>query len=109
LPGHVPIPATDVEIGEAEAYKTAIIFSYAPGGGAAAPPWLVNFNANVVQIQLDIAQTQMQGDIAQIQGNMAQIQGDVALLQQKAEEQPILRVNRDTVDAQNWLLFRLLL
>ena len=41
--------ATTNDIGQADTYRTAVIFSHSPGGNA-APPWLVNLTMNVQQI-----------------------------------------------------------
>jgi hypothetical protein len=68
----VPNAATTNNIGQAEAYRTAIIFSHSPGGNA-APPWLANLTANVQQIA-----------------------NDVAFLRQRADELPIILANSQT-------------
>ena len=51
----IPNGAADIDIGAAEAYKAAVIFSHNPGGDA-APPWLANLNATVQQIAADVNQ-----------------------------------------------------
>lgn len=51
----IPNGAVDMEIGAAEAYRAAIIFSHNPGGNV-APPWLANLNATVQQIAADVNQ-----------------------------------------------------
>jgi hypothetical protein len=53
--GRVPNDEVDSEIGAAEAYKTAVIFSHSPGGDV-VPPWLANLNATVQQIAADVNQ-----------------------------------------------------
>ena len=45
--------ATNFEIGAAELYRAAVIFSHNPGGNA-APAWLANLEANVHQIAADV-------------------------------------------------------
>lgn len=50
----IPNAAEDEEIGAAEAYKTAVIFSHNPGGNV-GPPWLAEMNANILQIAADVA------------------------------------------------------
>ena len=67
-----PNPATDHEVGLAEAYKTALVFACAPG--PAAPPWLANLQVQVNQIAADVAA----------------IRNDIA---QSRREQPILLAN----------------
>ena len=41
--------ATNLEIGAAELYRAAVIFSHNPGGNV-APAWLADLQANVQQI-----------------------------------------------------------
>jgi hypothetical protein len=71
-----PNAAIDTEIGAAEVYKAAVVFSHNPGGDA-APAWLANLTATVNQIA----------------HNVAHLCHDVAYLHQKANELPILLGN----------------
>jgi hypothetical protein len=45
----------DLEIGAAEVYRTAIMFSHNPDGNG-APPWLAILNENVQRITDDVQQ-----------------------------------------------------
>ena len=82
--------ATANDIGQAEAYKTAVIFSHSPGGNA-APPWLANLTANVQQIA-NLAQ-QNTANLANLTAQVGQIANDVAFLRQRTAELPIILAN----------------
>jgi hypothetical protein len=103
--------ATTNEIGQAEAYKTAVIFSHSPGDNA-APLWLANLTANIQQIAnltqqntaniQQIANSTQQNtdniqqitdDLANLTGQLWQIANDVAFLRQRTTEQPIILAN----------------
>ncbi|KAF8163524.1 hypothetical protein B0H34DRAFT_672501 [Crassisporium funariophilum] len=71
-----PHAAIDADIGAAEAYKTALVFSLTPGADV-APPWLMNMNATIQQLA----------------ANVQQLSADVAHLRQRSDEQPILFAN----------------
>jgi hypothetical protein len=78
-----PNAATNLEIGAAEAYKAAVIFSHSPGANV-APAWLLNLNATVQQIANDVADLRRKSD---------EIATDVADLRRKSDELPILLAN----------------
>jgi hypothetical protein len=96
--------ATTNDIGQAEAYRTAVIFSHSPGGNA-APPWLANLTANVQQIanltqqntanhaNLAAQVGQMANQVGQIANQVGQIANDVAFLRQRTTELPIILAN----------------
>src|SRR5271168_4553337 len=71
-----PNAATNLEIGAAEAYKAAVIFSHSPGANV-APAWLLNLNATVQQIANDVADLRRKSD---------EIATDVADLRRKSDE-----------------------
>jgi hypothetical protein len=93
--GH-PNNAVDLEIGAAEAYRAAVIFSYNPGGNV-VPPWLANLNANVQQIAADV--NQVRADHCRLKfiwppaADVQQIRGDIAHLRQRSDELPIMLAN----------------
>jgi len=92
-----PNAATDVEIGAAEAYKTAVIFSQNPAGNV-APAWLVNLNAMVQNINttvqnLDITVTNLQTAVNTLNTTVQNILTDIATLRRRSEEMPILFAN----------------
>ena len=62
--------ATTNNIGQAEAYRTAVIFSHSPGGNA-APPWLVDLTAQVQQIANSTQQNTV--DLANLTAQVQQI------------------------------------
>ena len=102
---------TNNDIGQAEVYRTAIIFSHSPGGNV-APPWLANLTANVqeianstqqntanlanltAQIQQIANLTQQNTDnLANLTAQVGQIANDVAFLRQRSTELPIILAN----------------
>ena len=101
-----PHPATEDEIGRAEAYKAAVIFNIIPG---AAPAWLQVLQANLAQQFQHLLQP-LTNDIAAIHNDIASIRNDIAILKQ---EQPILLANSragfreplyDPRQAEQWIL-----
>ena len=77
--------ATTNDIGQAEAYRTAVIFSHSPGGNA-APPWLVNLTTNVQQIANSTQQNtaNLTNLTANVQKNTADLTNLTANVQQIA-------------------------
>jgi len=96
--------ATINDIGRAEAYRTAVIFSHSPGGNV-APPWLANLTMNVQQIANSTQQNtanlanltanvqQNTANIANLTADVQQIANDVAFLRQRTTELPIILAN----------------
>ena len=103
--------ATTNDIGQAEVYKTAIIFSHSPGGNA-GPPWLANLTANVQQIanstqqntanladltaqiqQIANSTQQNTANLANLTVQVGQIANDVAFMRQWTTELPIILAN----------------
>ena len=76
---------TNNDIGQAEVYRTAIIFSHSPGGNV-APPWLANLTANVQEIANSTQQNtaNLTNLTAQIQQNTANLANLTAQIQQIA-------------------------
>ncbi|KAF8163476.1 hypothetical protein B0H34DRAFT_695601 [Crassisporium funariophilum] len=89
-----PQAATDAEMGAAEAYETAVVFSYAPVGDV-APPWAVDMQATMQQLVTNTGQQfqQLQQQLQQLQLQIQQLANSVANQQQKFEELPALLVN----------------
>ena len=113
LESMIPVSAvanadTTNNIGQAEAYRTAVIFSHSPGGNA-APPWLADLTAQVQQIAnstqqntVDLANLTAQVqqntvNLANLTAQVGQIANDVAFLRQRTTEQPIILANSQAV------------
>jgi hypothetical protein len=83
FPGH---PATAHEVGIAECYKAALVFSAAaPGQIPAAPPWVQALQANMNQQFANVNQ-----QFANVNQQLANIANDIAAMR---NEQPILLAN----------------
>ena len=72
--------ATTSEIAQAEAYRTAIIFSNPPGGNS-VPPWLANLTANVQQ-KVNLTE-QNTANLADLTAQVGQIANDVGFFATK--------------------------
>ena len=86
--------ATTNDIGQAEAYRTAVIFSHSPGGNA-APPWLVNLTTNVQQIANSTQQNtaNLTNLTANVQKNTADLTNLTANVQQNTADLTNLTAN----------------
>src|ERR1700678_1703561 len=71
----MPNAGLDVQIGAAELYRSAILFSHNPGGDNGMPAWLANLNANVQQIADDMQQ--VKADVQQVTAHVQQVRADV--------------------------------
>jgi hypothetical protein len=113
-----PNAATDTDIGAAEVYKAAVVFSHNPGGDA-APAWLANLTAAIGNLTVNVDNLTVQvGNLTVNVANLTvqvenltarmdnldarvdnltatvnQMVHDVAYLRQKADEHPILLAN----------------
>ena len=67
----MPNAGLDVQIGAAELYRSAILFSHNPGGDNGMPAWLANLNANVQQIADDMQQ--VKADVQQVTADVQQV------------------------------------
>jgi hypothetical protein len=67
----MPNAGLDVQIGAAELYRSAILFSHNPGGDNGMPAWLANLNANVQQIADDMQQ--VKADLQQVTADVQQV------------------------------------
>jgi len=67
----MPNAGLDVQIGAAELYRSAILFSHNPGGDNGMPAWLANLNANVQQIADDMQQ--VRADVQQVRADVQQV------------------------------------
>ena len=78
---------TNNDIGQAEVYRTAIIFSHSPGGNV-APPWLANLTANVQEIANSTQQNtaNLTNLTAQIQQNTADLTNIKAQIQRNTAD-----------------------
>ena len=96
--------ATTNDIGQAEAYRTAVIFSHSPGGNA-APPWLVNLTTNVQQIANSTQQNtaNLTNLTANVQKNTADLTNLTANVQQNTADLTNLTANvqQNTADLTN--------
>jgi hypothetical protein len=68
----MPNAGLDVQIGAAELYRSAILFSHNPGGDNGMPAWLANLNANVQQIADDMQQ--VRADVQQVRAYQYHLQ-----------------------------------
>lgn len=89
-----PHAATDAEIGAAESYKVALVFSHNLGPNV-APAWVAALQAQFQnsQAQLQNSVNQLQNSVNQLQKTVNVMQADVTTLLQKADELPILLAN----------------
>ncbi|KAI9508545.1 hypothetical protein F5148DRAFT_1283922 [Russula earlei] len=92
-----PGAASNAEIGAAEVYKAAIVFSHRPDENV-APVWLANLHAMVQNINTEVGNMNarlavIQNDVAVIKNDVAVVRNDVAFLRRHAEEMHILLAN----------------